>query len=71
MDDAMKGRDGVFIDDCQIYRLSAGFSLTGHTAFDVRIKATLPEEYVLKDGLKLYGMPMTLLSAGHCCLGRG
>jgi Holliday junction resolvase RusA-like endonuclease len=57
INDAMKGRDGVFIDDCQIYRLSAGFELTGHTAFDIRIKATLPEEYVLKDGLKLYGMP--------------
>ena len=54
---AMKGRDGVFIDDCQIYRLSAGFELTGRTAFDVKIKATFPEEYVLKEGLKLYGMP--------------
>ena len=28
INDAMKGRDGVFIDDCQIYPLSTGFELT-------------------------------------------
>jgi hypothetical protein len=57
INDAMKGRDGVSIDDCQIYRLSTGFDLTGHAAFDIKIKAALPEEFLLKEGLKLYGMP--------------
>jgi Holliday junction resolvase RusA-like endonuclease len=56
INDALKGRDGLFIDDCQIYHLEIGFLLTLGTAFHVKIKAMLPDEFVLKEGLKLYGM---------------
>lgn len=57
INDALKGRDGLFIDDCQIYRLGVGFELTSHTSFDVEIRAMVSDEFVLKAGLKLYGMP--------------
>lgn len=57
INDALKGKDGIFIDDCQISRLNIGFELTGHTSFDVEINAMADDEYVLKEGLKLYGMP--------------
>jgi len=57
INDTLKGRDGIFIDDCQIYRLNIGFELTGRTTFDVEVEAMLPDEFVMKDGLKFYGMP--------------
>jgi Holliday junction resolvase RusA-like endonuclease len=57
INDVLKGRNGLFVDDCQIYRLDVGFELMSRAAFDVQIKAMLPDEFVLKEGLKLYEMP--------------
>jgi Holliday junction resolvase RusA-like endonuclease len=57
VNDALKGRAGLFIDDCQIHRLDIAFELSSRATFDIEIKATHPEEFVLKQGLKLYGMP--------------
>ena len=57
INDAFKGRDGLFIDDCQIYHQSIGFVLTHRVFFDVEIEANHEDDFVMKDGLRLYGMP--------------
>src|SRR6185312_6808047 len=51
------GRDGVFIDDCQLHRLDISLQLSHRPHFDIEIKAISLDEFVLKEGLKLYEMP--------------
>jgi hypothetical protein len=55
--DAIKGRDGILIDDCQIHRLDIAWEFWERPSFELQIKAMSEDDFVLKEGLKLYGMP--------------
>jgi Holliday junction resolvase RusA-like endonuclease len=56
INDSLKGRDGIFIDDCQIQRLDISWIDSPACSFEVEIRAQADDEFVLKDGLALYGM---------------
>lgn len=57
--DALKGKEGMLIDDCQVQRLDISWIDTPHAEhFEVRIKSR-PDEFKQKS-LKLYEMPNKL-----------
>ncbi|WP_342471992.1 RusA family crossover junction endodeoxyribonuclease [Metasolibacillus sp. FSL H7-0170] len=54
--DAIKGKDGILIDDIQIQRLSIGWIDTvGEEYFDMRIFSR-PDDFIMKD-IEFYEMP--------------
>ncbi len=54
--DALKGREGILIDDCQVQDLHISWVDAVTPSFDIRIEG-IEEAYVYKEGLCLYEMP--------------
>lgn len=57
--DALKGKDAILIDDCLVQHLNISWIDTTieDELFEIHIKSESPDDFVQKNGLRLYEMP--------------